>query len=230
MGYGEVGKGVADFFDEFHIIEIHDPAKGYRVAKQSCDVLLVAIPYNHDFIATVQRYQRDYEPRGTIIFSTVAIGTTKQIDNAIHSPIEGKHPHLEDSIRIMQRWVGGPKLRVLENFFAAANLKPMWVKNPDWTEFLKLYSTSKYGVNIEYARYAKTVADSIEMPFEYTKLFDEAYNHLYTVLGQKQFQRYVLDAPDGIIGGHCIRPNSLILDEQFPSVFLKLIKNGGESS
>jgi hypothetical protein len=222
LGYGEIGKAVYELLKKFHEIDIVD-LKQEQVSRpmEDNDILLVTIPYSDKFVQTVQQYQDKIKPKATIIFSTVAIGTCRLL-NAVHSPIEGKHPKLLDSLKIMKRWVGGNNTEV-NKFFWNAGIKVMQVPNPEFTEFLKLRSTSLYGVNIEFARYSKEVADKLEMPFELVKEFDSDYNELYSSLGLTQFQRYILDAPVGKIGGHCVRENSIILDEQYPNVFLKEI-------
>ena len=184
-------------------------------------MLLVAIPYTDKFIEIIQDYQDKIKPEATIIFSSVAIGTCKLL-NAVHSPIEGMHPDLAQSFKIHKRWVGGHNL-IASQFFWNAGIKIMQVSEPEYTEFLKLRSTSLYGLNITFARYVKEVSDKLKMPFELTKNYDEDYNELYDTLGLKQFHRYILDAPVGRIGGHCICENSIILDKQFPNILLKEI-------
>jgi hypothetical protein len=224
LGYGEVGKAVYENLKDSHEIDIIDLKFKQKSPLRELDdnqVLLVTIPFTDKFIKTVQEYQDKIKPKATIIFSTVAIGTCRKL-NAVHSPIEGKHPDLTQSFKIHKRWLGGHN-QVASQFFWNAGIKLMQVTEPEHTEFLKLRSTSLYGLNIEFARYSSDVAKKLNMPFELTKNYDEDYNELYEKLGLKQFQRYILDAPQGKIGGHCITPNALILDKQYPSVFLKEI-------
>ena len=213
-------------FSEFHDIEIHDPPKGMVVPQGwDFDLMLVAMPYSDAFVETVERYRRSYPVKSIIIFSTVQVGITSQIPGAVHSPVEGKHPHLAESIQLMPRWVGGYN-KWADKFFNTANVKPVYLKRPEFTEFLKLRSTSKYGINIEWTRYEKRVADEIGMPFEFVRMFDKHYNELYNALGMPQFQRYILTPPEGLISGHCVRQNAMLLHEQFPSVFLDMVIDG----
>lgn len=224
VGYGEIGKALETVFSPFHEISVCDI--GYTSDWKDCDILLVSIPYSDKFVEIVEKYQDRYKPKATIIFSTVAIGTTSGIKNAVHSPVEGKHPELAESIKSMRRWVGGENEDVLA-FLKIAKMDVIVVKEPEFTEFLKLRSTSKYGINIEFARYEKSVCDSIGMDFILIKEFDCDYNHLYRKMGIRKFQRYILDPPEGEIGGHCIVPNAKILDEQYPSELLKQIYKDG---
>jgi len=223
IGYGEIGKAVFEVFKDFHTLCVHDPfhKKKYTVNRFTGDILIIAIPYNDKFVDTVKEYQKKFDTKATLIFSTTAIGTCKEL-NAVHSPIEGKHPELAFSLRKGKRWVGGADAHVLNFFFQADfKLKDLEIlPEPEWTEFLKLRSTSLYGVNIEFARYSKEVADKLNMPFEYIMNFDKNYNELYKKLKMPQFSRYILTPPKGEIGGHCVVPNAKILNKQFPNAML----------
>jgi hypothetical protein len=222
FGFGEIGKALYDVFKNSHNIDIL--SLDYKnLSRDLLDnkILLIAIPYSERFFSIVEKIQKDVQPEATIIFSTVAIGTCARL-NAVHSPIEGRHPNLAESIRVMRRWVGGEN-KIANQFFWNAGIKTKNVPEASYTEFLKLRSTSLYGVNLEFARYSKKVADKLDMNFELVREFDTDYNKLYKKLDLPQFQRYILDAPVNKIGGHCVVPNALILDKQFPSVFLKEI-------
>jgi len=213
IGYGEIGKALhkivgGDWCD-----------KESRVQDKEYDILLVCIPYTGDFIDIIRAYQEEFQPKATIIFSTVPIGTCHQLD-AVHSPVEGKHPELEKSMRIMKRYIGGLNDTATE-FLSKYFKEIIYLPKPEYTEFLKLRSTSKYRVNIEWTRYEKGVCDDLDMDFDYIKDFDREYNRLYKELGMPEYQRYILDPPEGEIGGHCLEPNAKILNEQYPSEFLK---------
>ncbi|MFA4834912.1 MAG: hypothetical protein WC749_02405 [Dehalococcoidia bacterium] len=227
IGYGEIGKSVFEVFSETHEITVYD-----KTFKEKPDgtytVLLVCIPYSENFVEIVNAYREEYGVKDTIIFSTVAIGTTRQIPDAVHSPVEGRHPKLAESIRLMPRWVGGFNKTVGE-FFKQAGFEPVYV-TPETTEFLKLQSTSNFGLMIEYARYVKSVCGELCINYRYVKQFNLDYNILYKKLGLPKYQRYILDPPEGNTGGHCIVPNARILDEQYPSLFLKEIYRDKEAT
>lgn len=227
LGFGEVGKAVFENLKDFHKIDIVslEEEKLSRPIEDNV-VLLVTIPYSNTFVETVKKYQGLTQAKATIIFSTVAIGTCKLL-KAVHSPIEGRHPNLAGSFKVMKRWLGGYD-KIASQFFWNAGIKTMQVPKPEYTEFLKLRSTSLYGLNIEFARYSKEVSDSLKMPFELTKDYDNDYNELYDALNFKQFHRYILDSPVGNLGGHCVVPNAKILDKQYPNLFLKEIYRNKE--
>ena len=72
---------------------------------------------------------------------------------------------------------------------------------------------------------SKSVADKIDMDFELLKEFDRDYNKLYHELGENWAQRYILDPPEGKIGGHCLVPNAKLLNEQYPNEWLEKLAN-----
>lgn len=228
VGCGEIGRAVYEVFSEVHAIDIYDRTFK-EMPEGKYEVLLVAIPFSEDFVEIVNEYRLEYAVRTTIIFSTVAIGTTSQILGAVHSPVEGKHPRLSDSIRLMPRWVGGYN-KTAERFFRDAGFKPIFCEKQEYTEFLKLRSTARYGINIEFSRYEKAVCDDLGMDYEHIREFDQDYNELYRDLGMPQFQRYILYPPEGNIKGHCVVPNAKLLDAQYPSDFLKEIYRDKEGA
>lgn len=232
VGYGEIGQAVREVFrPAAEQIAACDPARGYPEPDAPFDLLLVAIPYSESFVATVNGYRERHGCRATIIFSTVAIGTTRQIPGAVHSPIEGRHPHLAHSIRVMPRWVGG-RSDLAEEFMARAlgERRIYRTREPEWTEFLKLRSTSRYGAAVEFVRYEAAVAAAIGMDYRLVQDFDRDYNALYRSLGLDNLQRYILTPPEGNTGGHCIVPNARILDAQFPHPFLAEIIRDKEAA
>lgn len=221
VGYGEIGRAVKDVFGQAHNIDTYDITDKGKPPAKSYDILLACFPYSEIFETEAQHYQNRFNTKATIIFSTVAIGTTRKIPGAVHSPVEGKHPNLAESIKIMPRWVGGFG-KLVDQFFTEAGFKPKYV-TPETTEFLKLQSTSNYGLMIEYARYVKSVCDQLGINYAHVKDFNLDYNILYRKMGMSKYQRYILDPPEGNLGGHCVTPNARMLDSQYPSLFLREI-------
>ena len=224
IGYGEIGKAVYTVFSKNHQIQIQDLRKSNNFnieAGTKADILIITIPYSENFVRIVKNYKKRFKIKSTLIFSTTAIGTCRQL-KAVHSPVEGKHPYLVKSIRKGKRWIGGVDFRIMR-FFREAGFKKrdiFLLADSEWTEFLKLRSTSLYGLNIEFARYSNKVASKLKMPFATVRRFNNDYNVLYKKLGMSEYSRYILNPPKGKIGGHCILPNAKILNNDFPHVFL----------
>lgn len=223
VGVGEIGKAVHKVIGEAYLIDINLP----EVKITQTDIMHICLPYTEEFSETVKAYMTKYTPKHVIVYSTVPIGTCKKISPMIvHSPVEGKHPHLADSMLKMTRWIGAndfDEATFFVSYFEKQGIPTYLVDSTDYTEALKLLSTTEYGLNIEFARYKKHIADSIGMDFQLTKDWNADYNNLYQDLGLAQFQKFILDAPEGKKGGHCIVPNAKILDEQYPSEFTKIV-------
>jgi len=225
VGRGEVGKSLRAFLSTSKAKVFIRDVKNVKVPK--IDVLHIAFPYSDSFVEQVQGYIEQYGPEVTIIYSTVPIGTTDQVgESVVHSPIEGRHPDLESSIAIGVRWLGSSNKNALAD--AVMFWKPYaktirTINSATYTEFLKLRSTAKYGINLVWTQYEAEVAKTLDMDFDALKQFDLDYNWLYDSLGTPGLQRYILDSPNGQIGGHCVVPNAELLDVQYPHDMLKQI-------
>jgi len=217
IGYGEVGKAVYEVLSDTYDIQIHDPKASYFVdefATDTTDVMIVAIPYGPLFEEIVLQYQRIFHAKHTLIFSSVPVGTSTKL-GAVHSPIEGDHSDMATYINKHQRWVGGTDARIME-FLYDAGFNVVMCARPEITEFLKLRSTTYYGLCIEFARYSKAVCDEIGMSYDIVKDYDRDYNALNNEMALPDLNRYVLDPPEGVIGGHCVLPNIKLLQQQEP--------------
>lgn len=231
-GFGEIGQAVhALFEDEANVtISINDPGAGLYIDDVDVviDILHVCFPYSEKFVGAVQEYIDIYMPKHVIVYSTVPIGTCEKIGtNIVHSPIEGRHPDLELSIRTMERWLGTSNKeegQFFTSFFESLFMRVKVVGSSKYTEALKLLSTTEYGINIIFSDYKKRIADDLDMPYELTKEWNQDYNKLYKNMGLgDRFQKFVLDPPNGKVGGHCVRENSILLNEQYPDDWVKRI-------
>lgn len=234
IGSGEIGRAVYEnlksvWNDEVYIRDIEPVDIPVQI-----EVLHIAIGYSDKFVEIVEAYKKEYGVNIVFIYSTVPIGTCRKL-KAVHSPVEGRHPHLQESIQKMIRWVatddrpsGIMAFNIWMPIVGAGRVK--LVNDSRHTEFLKMSSTSLYGINIAFAEYRKSVCDDLDMDFELVKEFDQHYNDLYQDIGLPQFQRYILDAPTGVIGGHCVVPNAELLNEQYPSDLLVRIGQVGHNN
>ena len=221
IGYGDTGTGLYRAYGDIHNIDIHDPEKGWKVSKRKADILLVAIPYTKEFVKTVKDYRDYYGTENVIIFSTVPIGTTSQIPGAVHSPIEAPNSNMDFYyIREAIRFIGGKWSKTVREFFKV-NMT-FWLPKPEHTEFLKLRSLLYYAVGIEFARYSGEVAKNIGMNYDNIKMYDREYNRSNDKFGRPEYQRYVLDAPEGQIDGGIIQ-NIPYLHMKFPHPFIGFI-------
>ena len=224
IGYGQIGRAIAKFYKHPRIkdIERNDGLWG-------CDILHICFPYSKHFIRIVKKEIREIKPGLTIIHSTVAPGTTKEIGGMIvHSPIRGTHPDLHESIKTFIKYVGADSKTAARR--ARRHLKGLGIASKTFmpsstTELGKLLSTTYYGLCIAFHGEAEKLCDKYGVNFNQAMTdFNRTYNRDYPKLGKPEVVRPVLSPPDNNrIGGHCIIPNAKILKKHFRSKALDLI-------
>ena len=78
MGFGEIGKAIAKFYEN---PKIRDLVRDDGL--QGVEILHICIPWSEKFVEIVRNVIDEVKPNVTIIHSTVAPGTTKEIGGAI---------------------------------------------------------------------------------------------------------------------------------------------------
>lgn len=216
---GQIGSAIAKIL-ECDGIDINDiaPHKSYKF-------LHICIPYSGKFIKIVEDYKLLYSPDYTIIHSTVPIGTSRKCD-AVHSPIRGVHPRLEEGIRTFVKYFGGQDARFCSMPFTEKGIEVKHSFNQEDTEALKLWDTTIYGLNIliekEIHDFCKK--NNVDFNLVYTDA-NRTYNRGYFQLGHPEFSKYVLKHMEGEIGGHCIKENAFLLDSPLANLLCKNTKN-----
>jgi UDP-N-acetyl-D-mannosaminuronate dehydrogenase len=222
---GEVGKPLFQIlsrkFDcaavDIQLVEIKEPV----------DVLHVCYPFQvPDFVQTTARYMERYNPRLTVIHSTVAPGTTRKIHEivperaVVYSPVRGKHARMEADMLRYKKFVGGfdsKTVDLAQRHFRDAGFQTDTFRTPDIAELSKLLETTYFGVLIGWAQEVERLAaqhgGSYEDVISFIKEIDFLPSHIFP----------------GIIGGHCVMPNIAILRKQFYSDFLDAVVNSNEA-
>ena len=96
IGAGEIGRSLGNVLSQAYDVVYRDRL---TVAVGPFRVINICYPYSKDFVQVTKDYINLYKPELVIIHSTVKPGTTRLIgDIAVHSPINGRHPQLENSI------------------------------------------------------------------------------------------------------------------------------------
>jgi UDP-N-acetyl-D-mannosaminuronate dehydrogenase len=218
LGFGEVGKAIAKFYDNPLIKDLdrNDNLEGV-------EVLNVCIPYKgEDFVDTVKKEMERIKPKITIIHSTVAPGTTKKIGGMIvHSPVRGVHPNLFEGVKTFVKYVGADSEEA--GSAAKKHLEELGIKAKVFmpsktTELGKLFSTTYYGLCIAYHAEMKKICDEEGIDFEKAVTdFNKTYNEGYVELRKPNVVRPVLYPPKGGIGGHCVCENAEILKKLYQS-------------
>lgn len=185
------------------------------------DILHIAFRYGEGFIEKVKEYQKEYKPEFTVIHSTVPIGTSRQC-GATHSPVIGIHPHLENGIKTFPKYLGGIEASEVADYFRRAGLKVYIFDKQETTELMKILDTTFYGVCIEYTKDVKKQCDKYNIPFEAWTIWTDRYNLGYKELGHPEFNRPNLVPIQTKIKGHCVLPNTELLQTPFTEFVKKL--------
>lgn len=188
--------------------------------QQEADILNIAIPWSDRFFEIVEGYQKRFKPSFTIIHSTVPIGTTAKIKEAVHSPVLGRHRSIKEEMKRYTKWIGGLNSGKAAVFLSNAGFLCRCVEKSEETEALKLMCLAKYGSYIAFAAYQKYIAEKIGFSFHDVSAWDSDYNqHVQANLRRP----LIVPSNDNKIGGHCVLPGTKLLNEQFPTPLLELV-------
>jgi len=237
IGNGEVGAALKKVLDKrdgakSSIIDIRDKNFQEKLKNTTCKNLHICFPYSKSFIKNCARYIGSFAPDLCIIHSTVPVETTETITtlvcvdiHVVHSPVRGQHPKLAESLQLFVKYVGTHDYKAYQSAKKEmSNMKTEWIRDSKATELGKLLDTSYYGLCISWHREMKRICDHFGVSFENAVSdFNKTYNAGYKKL-RPNVIRPVLFPPEKKIGGHCVVPNSKLLNKQFESKFLELIK------
>jgi len=221
IGYGEIGKSLEKVLWDYtpSIVGKEGIIKG--TFQEQIDIMHICFSYSKEFEKEVIKYQDKYKPTYTVIHSTVAIGTSRKL-NAIHSPVIGIHPHLEESLTTFVKYLSGEKASEVADYFRRVGMKVYLFDNQETTELLKICDTTHYGLEIEYYKEIKRLCKKYNVPFEAWTLWIRNYNLGYKLLGYPEYCKPELTPIMTEIKGHCVLPNCEFLDNDFTKLIKKL--------
>jgi len=242
VGLGEVGLTLFELLEEsgkfdFYGLDI-DKAKMREVMDdkklpKTVDVMHICYRCSSQerFIQTSFDYIVKFKPKLAIIDSTVSPGTTQKIQESskrlllAHSPIRGMHDNLASMKRDVQFWtkyIGGTTKEAAEaakKHFEKLGLKVKVLKGPAETELAKLFET------IYRAWMIACFQEMHRISRHYGADFDQVVDML------EDIHRLRLNKPlhyPGVIGRHCLVPNTELLLSVYDSQFLRLILHSNE--
>jgi len=191
------------------------------------DTLHVCLPCasQESFVEVVVGYVKEFKPKLVIVNSTVPPGTTLKVAAKCkcliaHSPSRGVHKNAEHMIWEMKRWtkyVGGADAAAAEAakaHFEKLGLKVKVLKGCTETELAKLFETT----------YRAWMIACFQEMHRISRAFGADFNETVDFLEDTHRQRF--DRPvmfPGVIGGHCLIPNTKLLLDVYDSEFLRLI-------
>lgn len=208
IGLGEIGTAVQKIFKADGI------DRDQKAPQEKYDFIHICIPFNAAFNGFVKVYQKKYSPIYTVVHSTTPPGTCTSLQ-AVHSPVIGIHPHLEEGIRTFTKFLGGEKADIVGDEFRRNGLRVYVFDKAETTELMKILDTTFYGVCIEYTKDVKKLAKEWGVPFEAWTIWTNNYNEGYTKLNHPEYVRPNLVPIMKPKGGHCIMPNTELLDTKF---------------
>lgn len=244
IGYGEVGKGLAEVMKPLKP-RIHDPYLGhYALSYDDVDVIHITIPGNiTTFKDLVHNYILQFDPGIVVIHSTVPIGTTKTLQEdhpdiaVLHSPIRGKHPEMTKGILTYRKHIAGYSEAAVVTI--GAEFKKCGIKcravigDPSTTELGKILELFRYGQLIKMATEMKELCDYFKVDYKSTvQSFIDTYNSGLAELGLDHFMQADCKPMEGNkLGGHCVIENCYELLKQIPYMpiehsLLKLVQFG----
>jgi UDP-N-acetyl-D-mannosaminuronate dehydrogenase len=198
----------------------------------------VCIPYSEKFETIVKGCIRKSNAKLTIIHSTVSPGTTLNITKdlptiggcVVHSPVRGIHPHLYQSLKTFDKFVGADSYDAAQQaitHLTSIGIPALYVGISINSELGKILSTTYYGLCIAWHAEMEKMCKNYGADYnQAVTQFNETYNEGYKALGKHNVIRPVLYPPTGVnphIGGHCIVPNAELLQTRVPSEALDLI-------
>ncbi len=243
IGLGEIGHTLFELFNEkkecFAVYGLDLDETKMRELKQSkskipstVDTLQVCLPCGNPdkFVQIVAGYVSDYKPKLIINNSTVPPGTTLKVADkcnclVVHSPSRGVHITAEHMKWEMKRWpkyVGGATPEAAEAaraHFEKLGLKVKLLKSCRETELAKVFETT----------YRAWMITCFQEMHRISRAFGADFNETVDFLEDTHRQR--LDRPvmfPGVIGGHCLIPNTELLLKSYNSDMLRYILESNE--
>jgi len=242
IGLGEVGRALFELLRERQDFTVYgldiDEAKTREVGQKQeaipteVNVMHACIPCisQKKFIGIIANYAMQFNPKLVIVNSTVPPGTTMALSKlctclVAHSPIRGVHKDLDHMKWEVKRWtkyVGGASPEASDaarKHFEKMGLKTKVLQSCVETELAKLFETTYRAWMIACFQEMHRISRHFEADFDDIVDFIE------------DTHRVGSDRPvmfPGVIGGHCVIPNTKLLLESFASEFLRLILESNE--
>lgn len=244
VGLGEIGHTLFSLYSEakeqFAVYGLDIDVKKMNELNQKkdnvpakVDTLQVCLPCSNPekFTNIITGYVEQYKPELTIINSTVPPGTTLKVAAnckclVAHSPARGVHISAEHMVWEIKRWtkyVGGADAtasKAAKAHFEKLGLKVKTLKSCRETELAKLFETT----------YRAWMIACFQEMHRISRAFDADFDETVDFLEDTHKER--LDRPimfPGVIGGHCLIPNTELLLKSYDSDMLKLILKSNET-
>jgi UDP-N-acetyl-D-mannosaminuronate dehydrogenase len=240
LGAGEIGGTIKKIAEDAGYEVLVRELKYDELDGQPVEALHVCIPYKDlNFIKIVEKAVTDSKPNLLIIHTTTPPGITNKIGKVVkiptaHSPVRGNHPDLYLSIKKnFVKYVGGVDKKSTQ--LAIAHLKKLGIKkvadgkSAINTEMGKMINIIAYAWSIVFCKGMKETCDVLGVDFEiaYTE-FMKTYNEGYKK-DKPHVVQPILKSIKGPIGGHCVVPDAVLLEQVYKNRFTQFILKEDES-
>ena len=243
VGLGEIGFPLYKLFSKSFITEGFDinskliPKSLKKNKLLPIRFLHISIPFSKKFNSDIIRLVKKFEPKGIVIHSTIKPTTTFNLQKKLSVPViysatRGVHKRmLSDMKRYTKffaiedmapnkKWVCKEFVKLLK----ISNIKSKQISSPITLELAKIVcDTSYYGWLINYAQMSKMIAEKYDVDYDEMWSFSD------------EIQKFLGNRPKmfpGFIGGHCVIPNSQLIDEhsldsinKINNMFKKFLRN-----
>lgn len=221
VGLGEIGQPLLE------VLSGHHPTFGLDLDPSvelptDVDVMHICYPFRiPDFLEVTARYIEKFSPRVTVLNSTVAVGTTRELEAlsgaaVVNSPVRGKHARMQADLLHYDKFIGATKHETAEHVsrhFNQAGMKTRILSSPEATELAKLTETTYFGLMIAWAQEVERYCDGLGLD----------YDEVVSIYEEVPFLPPVKYFP-GEIGGHCVMSNIEIMCESSRTEILAAIE------
>ena len=188
----------------------------------NADFLHIAYPYTDKFVNITLHYMDKFTPRNIVIHSTVMPGTTRLIHKEsgkpiAYSPVRGKHPNIKGHLVFWSKWVSSypeDDLQIFIDHLKKAGFKVKTTVKPETLELAKLFETAYRAVMIA------TWHEMHRLSHKYNASLEDVAEFIAEV--QDVLRDRPVYYPD-CISGHCLIPNTQILDKVDPNSIWRFV-------
>ena len=243
VGLGEIGFPLYKLFSKSFITEGFDinskliPKSLKKNKLLPIRFLHISIPFSKKFNSDIIRLVKKFEPKGIVIHSTIKPTTTFNLQKKLSVPViysatRGVHKRMLSDMKRYTKFFAiedmAPNKKWVCKEFAKllkiSNIKSKQISSPITLELAKIVcDTSYYGWLINYAQMSKMIAEKYDVDYDEMWSFSD------------EIQKFLGNRPKmfpGFIGGHCVIPNSQLIDEhsldsinKINNMFKKFLRN-----
>ena len=190
------------------------------------EVLHICYPYEGEgFIEATIDYIREYRPELSVIHATVVPGTTcvvheRTASPVAYSPIRGKHARMEQDLLRYTKFVAGmtpaAESHAIEHL-RRTGFKVRAAVSCEGLELAKLVETTYFGVLLAWSQEVERFCDALGVDYDEAMALAAEVDYFPSVVFQP-----------GYIGGHCVIPNTYLLEDVRRSPFIDVIRSSNE--